>query len=306
MPYLMDGAHHLNTRMSPFQLMIANVKSGLPGGQSLNLRNVSMTELCTLLRLKIVSKSQFLATWREVLDGGDQQYRYTDLLALVRTAKEFKTGSQHIEFKSLSNQDWEILAQIGQHWKLSLRLLNVLFREGAVSLDSLRADPGRIESIVEKLSAMNMYRLMRAGVLQRSDIPINRLRELVSELDPANARELVQLRKLQVSDFVGGQFSPEELEDDKRRRQIELELVTKDWEVTVSRLLGNGDSGFVSHPKLSSGAIVFFERIDNPYGRTIRVGDKSSVRLRIQRDKKRERWGFAVSSGKIITAKVGS
>jgi hypothetical protein len=307
MPYLMDGAHHLNARMSPSQLMVANVKSGFSGGQSLKLRNASMTELCTLLRLKIVSKSQFLAVWREVLDGGDRQYRYTDLLALVRTAKEFKTGSQHIEFKGLSSQDWEILAQIGRHWKLSLRLLNVLVREGVVNVDSLRADPGRIQSIVDKpdLSPMNMFRLMKAGVIRREDMSANRLRELVSELDPASVRELVQMRKLQSNDFVGGQFSHEELEDDKRRRQIELELVTRDWEVTVSRLLPRGDCGFVSHPKLNSGAIVYFEKIDNPYGRTIKVGDRLSVRLRVQRDKKHERWGFAVSSGKLITAKVG-
>jgi hypothetical protein len=303
MPYLMDGAHHLNARMSPAQLMIANVKSGLPGGQSLNLRKASMVELCTLLRLKTVSKSQFLAVWREVLDDGQGQYRFTDLLALIRTAKEFKSGSQHIELKSLANEDWKMLAQIGLHWKLSLRLLNVLVREGAVSVDSLRADPGRIEAIVEKLSGMNMYRLMKAGVLNREDVSTSRLRDLVSELDPAQARELVQMRKLQSRDLLGGQFSLEELKDDERRRQIELELVTKDWDVTVSRLLRD-DCGFVSHPKLSTGAIVYFEKIENPYGRTIRVDDRLRVRLRIQYDKKYERWTYAVSTGKLITSTV--
>lgn len=306
MPYLMDNAHHLNIRMSPAQGMIANVKSGLPGGQSLNLHGVSFMELCTLLRFKIISKPQFLAVWQDVFNGGEIQFRYTDLLALIRTAKEFKTGSPRIDLKCLSKYDWGILNQIGQHWKLSLRLLNVLVREGAVNVDSLRADSGRIQAIVEKLSAMNMYRLMKGGVLIREDVPSSRLRELVSELDPALSRELVLKHKLQSTDFLGEQLSLEELQDSERRRQIELELVVKDWDVVVSKLLPRGDCGFVSHQKLSRGAIFYFEKIDNPYGRNIRVGDKLRVRLRVQYDTKHDRWGYAVKSGKIIVPNVNN
>jgi hypothetical protein len=151
---------------------------------------------------------------------------------------------------------------------------------------------------------MNMFRLMKAGVIYREDLSTSRLRDLLSELDPARARELVQMRKLHSKDLFGGQFSLEELEDHERRRQIELELVTKDWDVTVSRLLPRGDCGFVSHPKLGNGAIVYFENIKNPFGRTIRVDDRLRVRLKIMYDKKHERWSYAVSTGEIIAAKV--
>jgi hypothetical protein len=87
--------------------------------------------------------------------GGDE-HRESNLLAIIRTAREFKDGASRINLRELDHLQKEALGQIGRHWKLSLRLLNFLIREGFVNADSLRADPGRIADIVERASPMNM------------------------------------------------------------------------------------------------------------------------------------------------------
>jgi hypothetical protein len=219
---------------------------------------------------------------------------------VIRTAREFKDGTLHLNLRDLDQQQWEALRQIGDHWKLSLRLLNFLVREGFVNAESLRADPGRIDDIVERLSPMNMYRFLKSRIIKREDIPAIRLRSLTSELKSTLVQELVRSRLLVSKDVDSGRFSSFELEHMDRRKQIEVELVTKDWDVTVSRLLTTGDCGIVSHPKLSDGAIVYFDRIANPNGRKIRVGDRLRVRLKIQFDRKQDRWGYAVKAGAII------
>ena len=151
---------------------------------------------------------------------------------------------------------------------------------------------------------MNMYRLLKAKILRREDIPVIRLRRLASELNPLQAQELVRGKLLVPGDIAGARFSTSELEQPDRRKQIEMELVTKDWEVTVSNILSSGVCGFIAHPSLSEDAFINFDRVDNPNGKTIQVGNMLCVRLQTKFDKKKSRWGFAVKSGKIMPGKV--
>ena len=261
-------------------------------------------ELCTLLRYRKISAEQFASSWLDALSNGGDEHRESNLLAVVRTARELKNGTPRINLRDLDHREKETLSQIGQHWKLSLRLLHLLVREGFASVDTVRADPGRIADIVERTSPMNMYRFLKAKILRREDIPANRLRSLASELKPSLAQELVRGKLLLPADISGARFSTSELEHPDRRKQIELELATKDWDVSVSNVLPNGACGFISHPRLNEDAFLYFDRIDNPNGRSIRVGDRLSVRLQTQFDRKKSRWGYAVKSGAIITGKI--
>jgi hypothetical protein len=300
MPYLAEVDSSIAQRLSPAQKMIADIHADSTVLDAINLREATVIELCTLLRYKKMSNTQFATHWRDALGAANAVHRETNLLAVIRTAKEFKGGTVRVNLRDLDQPHWEALSQLGQHWKLSLRLLNFLVREGFVNVHSLRTDPGRIVDIVERLSPMNMYRFLKARIIDRGDIPITRLRSLIGELKPSLTQELIHARLLVSADMAGGRFSVSELEHSDRRKQIEVELVTKDWDVTVSKVLSSDTFGFVSHPGLSDGAIVHFDRISNPNGRTIRLGDKLRVRLNVQFDSKKNRWGFAVKSGKIF------
>jgi hypothetical protein len=304
MPYVAEAQPRWFDSMSTAQKSISNIRVKTTQKKSIDLNELTVVELCTLLRYKKISNAQFASCWLDALKKGDGEHRESNLLAVIRTAREFKDGALRLNLRELDPQQKEALSQIGQHWKLSLRLLNFLIREGFVNADSVRADPERIDDIVRRTSAMNMYRLLKAKILRREDIPVTRLRSLASELNPSQAQELVRGKLLVPSDIAGARFSTSELEQPDRRKQIEMELVTKDWDVTVSNILPSGVCGFITHPSLSEGAIVYFNRIDNPNGKTIQVGNRLCVRLQTQFDKKKSRWGFAVKSGKIMQGKV--
>jgi hypothetical protein len=304
LPYVAEVQPRWFDSMSTAQKSIANIRVETTQVESIDLNDLTVIELCTLLRYKRISNAQFVSCWRDALEKGGRKCQETNLLAVIRTAREFKDGILRINLRALDTQQRETLSQIGQHWKLSLRLLNFLIREGFVNADSVRSEPGRIDDIVERTSAMNMYRLLKAKTLRREDFPVARLRSLASELKPALAQELVSGKLLVPGDIAGTRFSTSELEYPDRRKKIELELVTKDWDVTVSNILPNGACGFISHPRLSERAFVYFDRIDNPNGRTIHVGDRLHVRLQTQFDKKKNRWGYAVKSGVIVTGKI--
>jgi hypothetical protein len=299
MPYLAEIGSSFGQRLSPAQRMLADIHADSAVLESINLRDATIIELCTLLRYKKISNTQFATHWRDVLTAANGAHQETNLLAVIRTAKEFKGGSVRVNLRDLDQSHREALSQIGQHWKLSLRLLNFLVREGFVNIESLRSDPGRIDDIVKRLSPMNMYRLLKAEIIGRVDIPIVQLRSLTSELKPSLVQELIHANLLVSGDMAGGRFSVSDLEHSDRRKQIEVELVTKDWDVTVSKVMSSEIFGFVSHPRLNDGAIVYFDRIYNPNSRAIRVGDKLHVRIGVQFDTKKNRWGFAVKSGKI-------
>jgi hypothetical protein len=304
MPYVADVQPRWLDLMSTAQKSIAGIHAESTRKESINLSESTVIELCTLLRHKKISNAQFVSCWRDALEKNGDDHRESNLLAIIRTAREFKDGALRINLRDLDPRQREMLSQIGQHWKLSLRLLNFLVREGFVNADSLRTDPGRIEDIVERISPMNMYRFLKARIIRREDIPIMRLRSLASELKPSLAQELVRGKLLVPGDIAGARFSTSELEQPDRRKQIELELATKDWDVTVSNVLTGGGCGFISHPRLNESAFVYFDRIDNPNGRTIQVGDSLCVRLQIQFDRKKSRWGYAVKSGTIIVGKI--
>jgi hypothetical protein len=305
-PYIADVQPRWLDYMSTAQKSIAGDQAESTLQKSIKLNESTVIELCTLLRYEKISKAQFASCWRDALTKDRGNHQESNLLALIRTAREFKDRTIRINLGDLEPHERETLSQIGQHWKLSLRLLNFLIREGFSNVDSLRADPGRIEDIVERISPMNMYRFLKAKILRPEDIPASRLHSLSNELQPRLAQELVRGNLLVHREIADSRFFTSALEESEHRKKIELELLMKDWDVTVSNVIpsASGTFGFINHPRLNEDAFIYFDRIDNPNGRTIQVGDTLCVRLKVEFNKKKGRWGYAVKSGAINSAKI--
>ena len=53
---------------------------------------------------------------------------------------------------------------------LSLRLLNILVREGAISAQDIRREAGRLDAILSRMSMMNAIRLAKSRVVRRADL----------------------------------------------------------------------------------------------------------------------------------------
>lgn len=299
LPYWKIRNTHWSEHLSPVQKRLAGFDSVAACNGSEAIDEATVVELCTMLHYKLARESQFAAHWRSALERSDTSHLESDLLAIIRTAAKIKTPGLRVNFKELGAKYGQRLADLGLNWNLSLRLLHLLVQQGFVRSESLRDDPERLSNLIERMSAMNMYRFLKSGILQRSDIPAIRLRTLANELKPQLAQELVNARLLIATDTMGARLSIKELESPDSRRRVELELATRNWDVTVSKVLANGDSGFVSHPQLNDGAFFHFDRIDNPNGKTIREGGRLNVRLEIRYDQKRDRWGYAVKSGEI-------
>lgn len=158
---------------------------------------------------------------------GDDAHVETNLLAVLRIAARIRTNSLNINIQNLGKRYREPLCSLGCNWHLSLRLLNLLLREGFVNRDSIKDDSGRIADIVNRMSPMNMYRFLKSGLLQRSDLPAARIRELGNELKPELAQELVNIKYLRAEDIAGTRLSSSELEFEDGRNRIKKELANK-------------------------------------------------------------------------------
>ena len=294
---LAPGLSHWIESMSPAQKCLAGIDPNFFKRNPEELASVTLIELCALLRNRRITEEQFSSQWQSALERGDDEHLETNLLALLRIAAKIKTKGLHINIQELGKSYREPLCNLGLNWHLSLRLLNLLKREGFINYEAIKNDSGRIADIVERMSPMNMYRFLKSGLVQRSDIPAARIRELGNELKPDLAQELVNKKYLRAEDIAGARLSASELGSEEGRNRIKMELANKAWDVKISKILNHGEYGFVEHPKLNDGAFCYFDRIDNPNGRTFRVGDK--LRVVIELKAKKDRWGYAVKSGEF-------
>lgn len=299
-PDLAIGLSHWGESMSLAQKCLAGMEPNFFKQHPDELASVTLMELCALLRYRRISEEQFSCQWQLALERGDDAHVETNLLAVLRIAARIRTNSLNINIQNLGKRYREPLCSLGCNWHLSLRLLNLLLREGFVNRDSIKDDSGRIADIVNRMSPMNMYRFLKSGLLQRSDLPAARIRELGNELKPELAQELVNIKYLRAEDIAGARLSSSELEFEDGRNRIKKELANKEWDTKISKILNQGEYGFVEHPKLNDGAFCHFDRIDNPNGRTFRVGDHLRVVIELKPDRKKDRWGYAVKSGKFV------
>lgn len=301
MPHLCATQPRWVAGHSTYQRMLI----GEPDHQSkeCSVANATIVELCTLLRLKKISGSQFNAAWRDALERSAPEHVSTDLIALLRTDAKLTSRAYSVDLTRLPSEYCERLREIGDNWSLSLRLLNVLLRQGFVAKDHVRNEPGRIENIVERMSSTNMYRFMKNGLLGSDDIPALRLAELVKDLRPKLRRELVESGLLTGEEARSGlskSYCVSDLQLAETRKQINVRLALKEWDVTVERVKPLLNCGFASHSEFADNVIFFLNDIENPNSKPIHEGDLLRVRIGTRFDNKKKRWSFAVKSGFIF------
>ena len=266
---------------------------------NLSLETTTVAELCALLRLKKISKSDFISNWESALEQSDNSQIYMDLIALLRT--NAKLGDDQIRFSKFNNGHKSHLKNIGENWNLSFRLLNILVREGIITVDDVRNDAGRLDDIISRTSPMNAYRFLKYGIINQNDIPKDRLKELIGGMKSKFSTELKNKGLISKDDKLASRrektYSIKDLVSKEIREQIDTEIRFQQWDVTVYKIVPDKKFGFVRHPRFNEEAFFLLSDIVNPNNKTINEGDTLCVFLKTQFNNTRNEWGFAVIPG---------
>lgn len=165
---------------------------------SLALEHATVSELCALLRYRIIPAEYFRKHWKEALFKSDDLQLEMDLISLLRT--------NEIKPSQFNSQQTARLKKVGDNWNLSPRLLRILVRSRIVSSKEVREKPGRIDNIISKISPMNAVRLAQTKVLSKKDITPVRLNTLIKKIET-----LDDARRLMESELVKRSEIPDEL-----------------------------------------------------------------------------------------------
>jgi hypothetical protein len=304
--YLGAGLSNRKKDISPAQRVLIGEIRGKDIKSAIECATVA--ELCTLLRNKKISKSDFISHWEEALQRSDETQLRMDLIALLRT--NAKLGKDYIKLSEFNSEQKAYLYEIGKNWKLSLRLLNILVRERILTVKDIRDEPGRLEDIIKCMSPMNAFRFMKNGIIKQKDIPVNRLREILEKMGSKFVTELRDKGLLTSQEALTSRRNKKYLISDlntkESREKIDGEINHRQWDVTILKIFSERNFGFVRAPSFEGGVIFWLDKIDNPDNKTLLQGDKLRVGVKIQFNNKKSEWGFAVISGRILEKYSGS
>lgn len=283
------------------------------------LSSASVSELCALRRRKLISADTFSDSWKAALDRSPEVRLDLNLLDILRTEKERLNEILRGMLPRYQAQ----LSRIAFEPKLSLRLLNILLRGGVVSVEEIRKRPGFLESICSRMSMMNAIRLTEARLLRRSDVNAETRTRLVFDRSttPNKIQKAIRLGLLEPEDlplqlrrklnFVAPhprnarspglekkRFSTSRLSDPRSRNMVNAELANQRWEVVLRRVPPGKGFGFVQHPDFEGDIFCLLSRIASPGHNQLQEGQKLDVRITTSYDEKKERWSFAVESGR--------
>lgn len=79
---------------------------------------------------------------------------------------------------------------------------------------------------------------------------------------------------------------------------VNAELANQRWEVVLRRVPPGKGFGFVQHPDFEGDIFCLLSRIASPGHNQLQEGQKLDVRITTSYDEKKERWSFAVESGR--------
>jgi hypothetical protein len=296
---------------------------GTPPTPSLSevLSTATVSELCALRRRGRISSQTFLSSWADALGETSDPQLEMDLVDILRSERE---SVREIVRKMLPLYRTQLRSIAGER-ELSLRLLNILVREGATSAQEVRRETGRLDAILSGMSMMNAIRLAKSRVVRRADLDEQERTRLVytssrKEIDmaldvglllpedlPAELRRPVAPRPTGgVSPVKVTTGRPDYLVADLAvkdgRTRIDTLLRTSRWKVTVKSVRPEGDFGFVRHPQFDSDIFFRVATVSSPAGVPISPGQTLDVRLASRFDSKKERWGFVVDSGRVVDA----
>ena len=301
LPHLSSGKLIKKKDISPAQQVLIGEIKGKDANTA--LENATVAELCTLLRYKKIPKSYFISHWEEALQKSDDTQVHLDLIALLRT--NAKLGKQEqVKLSDFNNEQKAHLYKMGKNWKLSLRLLNILVRERILTVKDIRDEPGRLEDIISNTSSMNAFRFMKNGIIKQEDIPENRLREILSKMEPKFVTELKNKGFLSSQEALisrrNKKYLIAGLVKKESREYIAADITGRKWDVVVLKTFPDRNFGFVKCVSFNEDIIFWLDKIDNPNNKTLVKGDKLQVFIKTQFNNKKEIWGFIVTSGYIL------
>ena len=286
------------------------------------LSTATVAELCALRRRGKISAETFLSSWEHALGEASGSQLDMDLIDILRTEREKVRDNVRKMLPVYRTQ----LRSIAAERSLSFRLLNILVRERVITAREIRSDTGRLDDILSRMSVMNAIRLAKSRVVCRTDLD-----------EQERTRLIYECSRRQINDALNvGLFLPEDLPpalrmavaprpadgtsssgaSARRARYLVTDLVDKDermrmekllrarrWEVTVKSLPPEGGFGFAEHPEFDSDIFFLLSAVTSANGDPISRGQIIDARLATRFDRRKERWAFAIDSGRVVDDK---
>lgn len=285
------------------------------------LSSASASELCALRRRKMISAETFVSSWKATLDHSRVERLDLDLLDILRTEKEQVNDI----LRDMLPRYRAELRRIAVEPELSLRVLSILLRGGAVCAGELRERPGLLANVCGRMSMMNAIRLTRQGLLRRADIDAATRARLVYDRNTQsrNLREAIELGLLDLEDLPAqlrervatagpssykgptvrpgrAKFTAAVLGDANSRMKVNAELAKTRWKVMLKRIPPERGFGFVRHPDFEQDIFCLLSKIAAKDHADLREGRALDVRITTRFDATRQSWGFAVESGRCV------
>lgn len=294
---------------------------GVPPAASLSevLSTATVSELCALRRRGRISAETFLSSWEHALGETSGPQLEMDLVDILRSERE---SVREIVRKMLPLYRTQLRGIAGEP-DLSLRLLNILVRGGAISAQDIRREAGRLDAILSRMSMMNAIRLAKSRVVRRADLDEQERTRLVYASSPKEIKMALEAGLLLSEDLppdllkqvaprpTGGKtyartsagrpcYLVADLAANDTRRGVDAQLRNKRWNVTVKSVRPESNFGFAGHPDFDRDIFFVLSNISSPGGLPISPGQTLDVRLATRFDRKKEEWGFAVDSGRVV------
>jgi hypothetical protein len=173
------------------------------------------------------------------------------------------------------------------------------------------------------MSMMNAIRLAKSRVVRRADLDEQERTRLVYASSPKEIKMALDAGLLLAEDLppdllkqvaprpMGGRTSARtgagrpsylvaDLAANDTRRGVDAQLRNKRWNVTVKSVRPESNFGVAGHPEFDRDIFFVLSNISSPSGRPISPGQTLDVRLATRFDRKKEEWGFAVDSGRVV------
>lgn len=293
---------------------------GIPPTPTLSevLSTATVSELCALRRRGRISAETFLSSWAHALGETAGQQLEMDLVDILRSERESVRAIVRTMLPLYKTQ----LRSIAGERDLSLRLLNILVREGAMSAQEIRRETGRLDAILSRMSMMNAIRLAKSRVVRRADLDEEERSRLVYASSPKEIEMALKAELLLPGDLppdllkqvaprpTGGNapvrasagrhsYLAADLAVNDTRTEVGARLRNKRWQVTVKYVHPEKNFGFAGHPEFDRDIFFVPSSISSPVGSPVSAGQVLDVRLVTRFDRKKEEWGFAVDSGRV-------
>jgi hypothetical protein len=304
-------------QLSPTQRLLVGESAGVDRQSALD--GATIAELCFLLRFKQITPDELRPRWKDALRKSAGRSVDRDLICLLSMdrllAENFSIVSE------LVHGGLDQLKKIGRDRRLSLRLLNLLVRDGVIRVADIRKDAGWLDYIVSRMSHTNTVRFLRNRVLRWDDIPEERAAELLLQMTPDEIRQLQYYRLIpdnvdsdRVTNRRTGPHAPRsaapgantarytrsDLVDPLARERLDAELATRTWDLSVVKVLPELPIGFARHAAFQEDVFVHFSSIAEADDRPPGPGDVLRAQVRPRLNRSRNEWGFTVVSGTVI------